>query len=50
MHPNSIYFDLKVAPNIGALGPKYLLFGYMDPKGLFTLGYRPKGSLVPPKP
>ena len=29
MYPNSIYFGLKVVPR----GPKYILFGYMDPLG-----------------
>ena len=26
-----IYIGLKVVPYIGTLGPKYILFGYMDP-------------------
>ena len=28
----------KVGPYIGTLGPKYLLFGYMDPLGYILLG------------
>ena len=31
MYPNSIYFGLKVLPNKGTLGPKYILFGHMGP-------------------
>ena len=32
MYPNSIYIGLKVGPiYIGTLGPKYILFGHMDP-------------------
>ena len=31
MYPSSIYFGLNVVPFLGTLGPKYILFGYMDP-------------------
>ena len=31
IYPNSIYFGLKVVPILGTLGPKYKLFGHMDP-------------------
>ena len=34
--PNSIYLGLHVVPMyLGTLGPKYLLYGYMDPQGSF---------------
>ena len=37
MHPNTIYVGLNVVPvYVGTLGPKYTLFGYMDP--YVTLG------------
>ena len=36
--PNSLYFGLKVVP-IGTLGPKYILFGYMDPEGRGFKGF-----------
>ena len=41
MYPNSICFGLKVLSlYIGTLGPKYILFGYMEP---YTL--KPYGTL-----
>ena len=42
MYPNSVYIGLKSGPCLGTLGPKYILFGYMD---LFKLSMRKKGSL-----
>ena len=31
MYPNGIYFGLKGIPHKSTLGPKYILFGYMNP-------------------
>ena len=42
MYPNSVYIGLKSGPCLGTLGPKYILFGYMD---LFKLSMRKKASL-----
>ena len=33
MYPHSIYLGLKGVPNIGTLGSKYTLYGYMEPFG-----------------
>ena len=39
MHPNTIYVGLNVVPvYVGTLGPKYTLFGYMDPYALTLKG------------
>ena len=49
MYPSSIYFGLKVAPILGTLGPKYILFGYMDPKAPepFSPQTKPRDSKTP---
>ena len=52
MYPNSIYFGLKVVPIWVLLGPKYILFGYMDPLGFscdlggYVRAVRCKGRVV----
>ena len=43
MYLNSFYFGLKVVCYVGTMGPKYILFEYMDPQGYIN----PKATLKP---
>ena len=54
MYPSSTYFGLKVLSFLGSFGPKYILYGYVDPslRGVWLSGHRVSrlGNSVDEKP